>query len=81
MAGDFEYIVEYHPNHGGDDHFDGNHYHVLKKAFKPKKNKNVKFRLPNYDPDTPCVRVNIHNQKHLHQETYFQQKIIKKVKI
>jgi|GEM_PF-6321306 len=49
-AGGQTYIVEYHPNHGGTDH-------VKKESAYPPpgKTKPVEFRIPNYDPGTPCV--------------------------
>ena len=56
-AGGQTYIVEYHPNHGGSDHYDGNHYHVKKESAYPPPGKTqpIEFRIPNLDPNTPCV--------------------------
>ena len=56
-AGEYKYRVEYHPNHGGEDHYNGDHYHVKKQSDfpPPGKNKPVWFRIPNYDPNTPTT--------------------------
>ena len=56
-AGGQTYIVEYHPNHGGSDHYDGNHYHVKKESAYPPPGKTqpIEFRIPDLDPNTPCV--------------------------
>lgn len=56
QAGDKTYKIEYHPQHEGDGHYDGNHYHVLKLGEHPKpgKTKPPYFRIPNLDPDTPA---------------------------
>ncbi|MCX7920978.1 MAG: hypothetical protein N3B21_02985 [Clostridia bacterium] len=56
-AGGKNYKVEYHPNHGGEDHFDGNHYHVKKQSDfpPPGKTKPIDFRIPNLDPNTPAI--------------------------
>lgn len=56
QAGDKTYKIEYHPQHEGDGHYDGNHYHVLKLGEYPKpgKTKPPYFRIPNLDPDTPA---------------------------
>lgn len=56
-AGGSTYKVEYHPNHGGSDHFDGNHYHVKKQSDFPPlgKTKPIDFRIPNLDPDSPTT--------------------------
>ncbi len=56
-AGEYVYIVEYHPNHGGDDHYNGNHYHVKKRSdFPPQgKLKPVEFRIPNLDSNSPTT--------------------------
>ncbi|MEQ8819221.1 MAG: polymorphic toxin-type HINT domain-containing protein [Sumerlaeia bacterium] len=55
-AGGKNYKVEYHPDHGGTEHFDGDHYHVKKQAEQPKPGKTVPdyFRLKNHDPNTPA---------------------------
>ena len=56
QAGDKTYKVEYHPRHGGEGHYDGNHYHVLKLGEIPKPGKTTPpyFRIPNLDPGTPA---------------------------
>ncbi|MCL1792149.1 MAG: hypothetical protein FWG40_12565, partial [Peptococcaceae bacterium] len=58
QTGGKNYRIEYHPDHGGSDHFSGNHYHVKKQADLPKPGKEVPpyFRLPNLDPNTPAQR-------------------------
>ncbi|MBQ8166238.1 MAG: hypothetical protein IJZ96_04285 [Lachnospiraceae bacterium] len=53
-AGQEKYIVEYHPNHGGEEHFSGNHYHVKREKVNPANNKKIKYRLDNRNPLTPC---------------------------
>ena len=53
-----DYKIEYHPDHGGADHFSGDHFHVKKKGqiTKPDGNTaNKWFRLKNNDPDTPAI--------------------------
>ena len=54
-SGGKQFKVEYHPNHGGSEHFNGNHYHVKKQSDfpPPGKTKPIYFRLPNLDPNTP----------------------------
>ena len=56
QAGDKTYKIEYHPQHEGDGHYNGDHYHVLKLGDYPKpgKTKPPYFRIPNLDPDTPA---------------------------
>ena len=53
-AGQEKYIVEYHTNHGGEEHFSGNHYHVKREKVNPANNKKIKYRLDNRNPLTPC---------------------------
>lgn len=54
QAGDKTYKIEYHPQHEGEGHYDGNHYHVLKLGEYPRpgKTKPSYFRIPNLDPNT-----------------------------
>ena len=56
QAGHKTYKIEYHPQHEGEGHYDGNHYHILKLGEYPKpgKTKPPYFRIPNLDPDTPA---------------------------
>lgn len=56
QAGDKTYKIEYHPQHEGDGHYNGNHYHVLKlgEYSKPGKTKPPYFRIPNLDSDSPA---------------------------
>ncbi|MEW5801617.1 MAG: Ig-like domain-containing protein [bacterium] len=56
-AGGKKYFVEYHPPHGGTEHYPGAHYHVKKLSDfpPPGKTKPVSFRLPNLDPSTPAT--------------------------
>jgi len=53
-----DYKIEFHPNHGGADHFDGDHFHIKKKGVRtnPDGNTSTKwFRVRNMDPDTPAL--------------------------
>ncbi len=56
-AGDKNYKVEFHPEHGGTEHYAGDHYHVKKQSDfpPPGKTKPVDFRIPNKDPNTPAT--------------------------
>lgn len=53
-----EFKIEFHPEHGGEDHFPGDHYHVkqLSSAPPPGKTKPVWFRLGNTDPASPTTK-------------------------
>ena len=56
QAADKIYKIEYHLQHEGEGHYNGNHYHVLKLGEYPKpgKTKPPYFRIPNLDPDSPA---------------------------
>nr|WP_320010906.1 hypothetical protein [uncultured Desulfobulbus sp.] len=56
-AGGKKYKVEYHPEHGGTEHYPGDHYHVKKQSDYPPpgKTKPIYFRIPNKDPHTPAT--------------------------
>jgi RHS repeat-associated protein len=52
-----EFKIEFHPEHGGADHFPGDHYHIkqLSSAPPPGKTKPIWFRLQNTDPLSPTT--------------------------
>ena len=53
-----EFKIEFHIKHEGEEHYDGDHYHIKLKSSSPPqgRTKPVFFRLKNEDPETPALK-------------------------